>query len=560
MYKTFLTYYLLIQYKVFGLPFIPHVNVELDNGDVITGLRKLGVESFRGIPYAEPPTGDLRFKPSIPLESSIDGFQALDFGDTCYQVNPLGIWDNMRRVGIHTEWITPSLIDGLKSSKMSEDCLTLNIYRPPNLLPNQKVPIMVWFYGGIFQLGSTTIYPGGRFVRDSIKMEQPVIFISVNFRAGPWGFLGGNAIGKEKSSNAAIWDAINAFKWIKKHISAFGGDAERITAFGSSTGAMLISHIMLSKQFKQSPFFTSAILQSGCILPFGSAMGLAAENQFWTFANASGCPIDIPGPKALECLREKPADELYQAQTYDNTVENFFDLSTAFSVWSPRQDNILWSSNPYDIVKNGGFPDIPIILGQNEDEGTAVSIMFATREKNETNAKLRRLFPFGPKDFTDFIEMYSDDPSEGAPFNTGNQNQLYSDFKRSSALLTDIFFTIPRRLVLESSSSNDSPRYAYFASPLHGLPYFGTTHMTDVLWQFYLFRNYVSDAFRKYFISFANNYDPNVNTNLADWEEWNDDKKNMLHIERQGGSLLTDSFRIDKSDYAISHHSMFNTL
>ncbi|VVT56076.1 uncharacterized protein SAPINGB_P004787 [Magnusiomyces paraingens] len=547
--------------SVLSLPFIPHVDVELKNGDVVTGLRKLGVESFRGIPYAEPPINDLRFKPSIPYSKSIDGLEALDFGDTCYQVNPLGIWDYMRKVGAHTEWITPSLIDGLKSSKMSEDCLTLNIYRPPHLPPGQRVPVLVWTYGGAFQFGSTTLYPGGRYVRDSVKMDQPVIFVSYNYRAGPWGFLGGSAIDAENSTNAAVWDSINAFRWIKKNIASFGGDPERITAFGTSTGAQLLSHTMLTKVFRKESLFNSVILQSGSVLPFGPANGFATERQFWTFANASGCPTNIPATKALNCLRSKPADELYQAQTYDNDLSNSFDLAAAFSIWSPRQDGRMWNANPYEIVVNGHTPDIPMIIGQQEDEGTLVSILFATKEKEETDKKLRTLFPFGGQNFTNYIDLYSSDPAEGAPFRTGEKNQLYPDFKRSSAILTDIFYTIPRRLILENTDCNSSPRYVYYSTAFHNkIPYFGSTQMTDVIWQFYLFRNYASNAFRRYFISFANNHNPNINTNLVEWPEWTTEEQQVLHIERKNGSIIVDDFRLEQSGYAISHYKIFNTL
>lgn len=546
---------------VSGLPFIPHVDVELKNGDVVTGLRKLGVESFRGIPYAEPPIGDLRFKPSKPLSTSLDGLQALDFGDTCYQVNPLGVWDYLRKVGAHTEWITPSLIDGLKSSKMSEDCLTVNIYRPPHLPPDEKVPVLVWTYGGAFQFGSTTLYPGGRYVRDSVKMEQPVIFVSYNYRAGPWGFLGGSALDAENSTNAAVWDSINAFRWVKKNIAAFGGDPERVTAFGTSTGAQLLSHVMVSKPFRKESLFQSVILQSGSILPFGPANGFAAERQFWTFANASGCPTNIPATQALECLRDQSAEVLYRGQTYDDNIYNSFDLSTAFAVWSPRHDGRLWKENPYEITVKGDLPDIPMIIGQQEDEGTLLSILFATQEKNETDAKLKTLFPFDRQNLTDFISLYSDDPSEGAPFRTETKNQLYPDFKRSSAILTDVFYTIPRRLILENTDCNTSPRYAYFLSAFHNkIPYFGSTQMTDVIWQFYLFRNYASNAFRRYFISFANNHNPNVNTKLVEWPEWSSDEKEMLHIERKNGSIILDNFRTDKSEFAISHYKMWDTL
>lgn len=543
-----------------ALPFIPHVNVTLDDGQIITGLRKLGVESFRGIPYAEPPVGDLRFKPSIPFEGEYP--TALEYANTCYQLNPMGIWDIFRKVGAHTEWITPSLIDGLKAGKMSEDCLFLNIYRPPKMPADASLPVMVYFYGGAFQMGTTAMYPGGRFVRDSVKMEQPVIFVSVNYRMGPWGFLGGSAIGAEESTNAAMYDAINAFKWIRENIAAFGGDPTRVTAFGTSSGAQLIGHLALSDTFKEDPLFHAVALQSGSFLSSGSAVGLAADKMFWVFANASGCPTDVPGEEALECLREKPAEELYRAQTYNNNLTEFYDIATALMVWSPRPDNILWSDSAYQLVANDGFPDIPVIIGQNEDEGTLFSIMFGTQEKDETNTKLQHAYPFGGKYLKEYIEMYSDDPVDGAPFRTGDKYELFPDYKRASAIFTDLFFTNPRRLFLENTAGcRSSPRYVYWTDAFHDkIPYLGSTHLSDALWQFYLFRNYASNAFRRYWISFANNHDPNVNTGLVEWPAWDDEEQEMLRIGRRNGTIMVDDYRTEESEYALEHLSMFNTL
>lgn len=545
---------------VTALPFIPHVDIELENGDTITGLRKLGVESFRGIPYGEPPVGDMRFKPSVPYEGSLDGFEALDFGNACYQANPKGIMDILRSVGRYTEWITPSLLDGLKNSKMSEDCLNLNVYRPPKTKPDAKLPVIVYVYGGAFQFGSTHSFPGGRFVRDSEKIGQPVIYVSFNYRMGPWGFLGGSALGAENSTNAGVYDAINAFKWVRENIAAFGGDPSRVTALGSGTGAMLLSHLMLSDQFKEDPLFQAVSLQSGSVLPYGSSSGLAADNMFWKLANETGCRIDVPGAQALQCLREVDAETLSKAQNYNHNITEFFDLSTALSIWAPRYDNNLWKKSPFDLVNQGQFPDIPMMIGENMDEGTTVALLFATQTKNETNDKFRRLFPIGGQNLTQFLDFYSEDPADGAPFNTGEKYQIYPDYKRSAAILTDVFFTIPRRLILQNTGCNTSPRYVYYNSAGHDIPFVGASHLTDAIWQFYLFRNYASDAFRRYTISFANNHNPNVNTGLTEWPEWDDEEQQVLHIQQKQGSIITDDYRTEKSDYALERLLMFSTL
>ncbi|VVT54503.1 uncharacterized protein SAPINGB_P004108 [Magnusiomyces paraingens] len=537
------------------------VQARLKNGDNILGYEKRGVESYRGIPFVEPPVGDMRFKHSVPFKGSLDGFEAFDFGPACYSINPYKSFDYLAKAVPLVSWKTPSLLDAIKIADQAEDCLTINVYRPAGIPKHVKLPVMVWTYGGAFQIGSSNLYPGDKFIRDSVTLGEPVVFVTFNYRLGPWGFLGGEAIGAENSTNPAIYDIINAFNWVKENIGRFNGDKNRITAFGESSGAMLLSHIMTSTAFnEEDPLFHAAILQSGGILPLSDAITSNSSNDlFLTFSEAAGCGGLSDQTEALSCLRTKDEKVLYQAQTYDQNLLNFFDLPTTFTVWGPKPDGILWEGNSFKNVRRDGLPNIPIITGNQEDEGTLISLFFLTFNSTATDEKLLRIFPNGGERLNNFLKMYPDIPSEGAPFRTGDANELWPNFKRLSALLTDIIFTIPRRVMLRYSEKNRSaPTYTFWADNLHNvLPYLGTTHASCLIPQFYLDNTFPSRAYRDYFISFANHYNPNTNNGgLPYWPKYTNENLEMLHIMADSGSTRKDDFRRDRTDYALGDLSI----
>lgn len=537
----------------------------LNSGDVITGYEKKGVESYRGIPFVEKPLGNLRFRPSVPYEGSLDGFEALDFGPACYSINPFNIFEYVSKVVPLVGWKTPSLLDAIKIADAQEDCLTLNVYRPAGIPEDVKLPVMVWIYGGAFQIGSSNLYAGDKLIKDSVNLGEPVVYVSINYRLGPWGFLGGEAIGAENSTNPAMWDLINGFNWVKENINAFGGDKDRVTAFGESSGAMLLSHLMTSTAFKkEDPLFHAAILQSGGVLPLGDVVTSTSPNQlFWTFSNAAGCGSEGDQTEALACLRSKDEYTLYQAQTYDQDLTNFFDLPAQFTTWAPRPDGVLWEGNSYVNTEENGLPNIPIISGNQEDEGTLISLFYLTMSSEATDAKLSMLFDSGGERFKNFLGMYPDIPSDGAPFRTGDKNVLWPNFKRLSALLTDIIFTIPRRVMLRYANSNPcrtAPLYSYFADNFHNvLPYLGTTHASCLVTEFFI-DGEVGSAYRAYFLSFANHHNPNVNNgNRPYWPMFDDENRAMLHVSADSLGVTQDTFRLNRTDYIMEDLSIWIT-
>ena len=216
--------------------------VAVANG-ALEGVTAYTVDSFKGIPFAAPPVGALRWRAPQP-PASWPGVRVADhFAPDCLQQSvpyddaPLGV-------------------------KPSEDCLYLNVWRPAGAAAGQKIPVIVWIYGGGFVSGGTSpaIYDGTSFARDG------VISVSLNYRLGRFGFFGFPALTKENADhgdlgNYAFMDQIAALKWVRANIAAFGGDPDNVTIFGESAGGMSVHALLTSPEAKG--LFKRAIIQSG---------------------------------------------------------------------------------------------------------------------------------------------------------------------------------------------------------------------------------------------------------------------------------------------------------
>lgn len=200
---------------------------------------------FLGIPYAQPPLGDLRFRWPQSINTSFTEIrEASSYGASCMQY--------------HTNFT------------LSEDCLTLNVIRPTsgnNQSQTSKgpLPVVVWIYGGGLYTGSTADpqYNLSGVVKVSQDMGQPVIAVSMNYRLGMWGFLQTPGVVAEGSSNAGLLDQRLALQWVQENIAAFGGDPDRVVVWGESAGAQSIAYHLFSYGGRNDGLFRGAIMESG---------------------------------------------------------------------------------------------------------------------------------------------------------------------------------------------------------------------------------------------------------------------------------------------------------
>jgi para-nitrobenzyl esterase len=201
-------------------------------GGTVVGVVDAGIRVFKGIPYAAPPVGKLRYALPQHVVSWSGERAADDFGSSCMQSSP-----------------PRNLPPGSRAAQVSEDCLTLNVWAPQTA---QKAPVMVWIHGGGNQNGSSAVkyYDGGAFARDGI------VFVSLNYRLGAEGFQPHNG-----EANFGLWDQVAALKWVQKNIGVFGGDTANVTLFGESAGGQDTLALMTAAVARG--LFQKAIVESG---------------------------------------------------------------------------------------------------------------------------------------------------------------------------------------------------------------------------------------------------------------------------------------------------------
>jgi carboxylesterase type B len=217
--------------------------VTLSSGTIVIGAALSGVDSFKGIPYAQPPIGALRLKPPKPLNGSLGTIQATGTPTTCPQLFSQANTGNLTTNG------TSALLNSLnslnsphsqKAMNNGEDCLNLNIQRPSTATADSRLPVVFWIYGGGFEFGSTTIYDATELILASVAQNKDIIFVAVNYRSGGFGFLPGKEILADGSSNLGLLDHRLGLKWVADNIAAFGGDSSRVTLWGYSSGAISV--------------------------------------------------------------------------------------------------------------------------------------------------------------------------------------------------------------------------------------------------------------------------------------------------------------------------------
>jgi len=307
----------------------------------VEGLENDGVYSYRGIPYAAPPIGALRWKPPGNPAPWTDTLDATDKPSICPQ-------DAF--AGLPVPGFTPD-----------EDCLYLNVDTP---VRGSALPVMVWIHGGGFTIGEGLQTDGGT-AGDRIARQTGTVVVSMNYRLGQLGFLAHSDLTAESperaSGNYGLLDQTAALQWVHDNIDRFGGDPNNVTIFGESAGAFSVCSHMAST--KSAGLFAKAILQSGsCERPWPTLA--AAEAQGDIFAEALGCG---PEQDVLECMRAKSAEDVLAALP---PGPNFgFNSSEAPSgAWGPVFDGAFFTQQPSDAFASGDFNRVPTILGFTGEE------------------------------------------------------------------------------------------------------------------------------------------------------------------------------------------------
>ncbi len=311
------------------------------------GEKDLAVCSYKGIPYAAPPVGELRFRLPRPPTGRTGTLAAADYGPSCVQNEIFGA--------------------GGKSKSFSEDCLYLNVWRPKTQ-DSLRLPVMVWIHGGGFVMGSGSyeMYRGA-----NLAAQHDMVVVTINYRVGPLSFLALPELAKEdpngSTGNYGLFDQIAALQWVHDNIANFGGDPDKVTIFGESAGGRSVCAQLASP--RAAGLFQRAIIESGrCDDVQTLASGFENSREF---VKKLGCA----GEDARSCLRALPADKL--ATTLGSRRELEF---------TAHMDGWFLTARPADLFAQGKFNRVPVLVGNNRDEGKLFVLMqpggyFASRQK-----------------------------------------------------------------------------------------------------------------------------------------------------------------------------------
>jgi para-nitrobenzyl esterase len=315
------------------------LKIKTDKGKVEGALTTDGqIRAFKGIPYAAPPVGNLRWQPPQPAAKWHDTLSAHDFGHHCIQTNAY-----------------PDMV--FHDPGPSEDCLTLNVWTPTHAKPG-SLPVMVWIYGGGFTAGGTSeARQDGQFLA-----HRNVVIVSMNYRLGIFGFFAHPELTAESphhaSGNYGLLDQAAALAWVKRNITAFGGDPNNITLFGESAGSFSVSSQMASPLSKN--LIAKAIGESGGAFrsnSLGYPTLAKAEQEDAAFALAAFHTSN------LSDLRKLSADDLVKAASaHTNPPPPRF---------GPDVDGYFLPQSVPDIYAAGNQAHIPLLAGWNADEARA---------------------------------------------------------------------------------------------------------------------------------------------------------------------------------------------
>lgn len=322
------------------------------------------VDVFYSIPYAAPPIGELRYKPTVqnePWEGVLDG---TNLPNSCVQ--PMDMF--LGNFTGSTMWNA--------NTPVSEDCLYLNVWVPRTNPPYKDKAVLVWIYGGGFYSGSSTL---DIYNAQYLAAENDIIVVSMQYRVGSLGFLVLDTA--DAPGNAGLWDQRMALEWVSRNIHHFGGNPHNVTIMGESAGAVSVGLLMLCQLCNN--FFQRAILQSGAPqVKWGTMTRDDMIERSMAVASRLGCDRQRDPEYMLACLRAKNSTD---AIAYDI----FISMGFVQFGFVPIIDGVLILHDPDVLLERGSFKKIPLLLGSNENEATFFLIYYFSQyfKFNNTNTQ-----------------------------------------------------------------------------------------------------------------------------------------------------------------------------
>ncbi len=380
--------------------------VRVDSGQ-LQGVEAEGVISFKGIPFAAPPVGELRWRPPQPAPKWTGVRQAAEFGPSCMQGRGFG---------------PPPGAGAPAAQEPSEDCLYLNVWRPAEPAA-RNLPVMVWIYGGGF-VGGSSSSPNTSGIQFA---NQGVVLVAMNYRVGRFGFFAFPALSSERpdenKGNYAYMDQIAALQWVRRNIAAFGGNPKNVTIFGFSAGGVSV-HSMIASPLARG-LFHKAIVESGgsrdSVLTARPMRAdgvdpnypVSAETIGINFAKSMG--IEGTDQAALAKLRALSADDVLRGAPARPGA------NTPSYETTPILDGKLITETAETVYKARRQPRIPLMLGSNSADTAGNRIKARTKDEffaryGQWSAEAKAAYdPDGTAEFAAMVSRANDDFGQAEP-------------------------------------------------------------------------------------------------------------------------------------------------
>ena len=480
-------------------------------GGKLEGTYEDNLYVFKGIPYAAPPIGELRWMPPQPAKGWDGVRPAKEYGTIAPQ-NPMAAGPI-----IHAE------------QPQDENCLFLNIWSPG--LDDARRPVMVWIHGGAFTIGSGSdaMYEGGK-----LASRGDIVQVTINYRLGVLGFLNLNEVTGGKipaTGNTGLLDQVAALKWIKENITAFGGDPDNITVFGESAGAMSIGCLMGMPVAKG--LFRKAILESG------AAGNLITLEEARDIADKF---LEILGIKGddVNSLWALTPEQLLEAELKLREAISLPGEGTRLTATVPIVDGEVIPQPPNKAIREGSARGIATIVGTNRDEFRLFAMMRSGINEMDNDSVARSLKYYLPAEpVTGMIATYEASRKK--------RGEATAPFDLLSAVMTDAMFRISALQLIEAQRDNGQPAYSYlfnWKSPVMN-GFLGSCHALEMGFVFGTYDDMfcgsgpdadrLSQCIQDAWLAFARTGDPSCDS-LGNWPRYGNQRETMIlgeecHVE-----------------------------
>lgn len=428
-------------------------SVKVEQGELV-GTEENGLSIFRGVPFAAPPMEDLRWRPPRPALPWQGRREAQELRSECTQTGSAG-----------------SLIGG-------EDCLYLNVYAPSLVTTSNanSLPVLLWVHGGGYETGSANEMDSSaaNLVSFYVRSGTPAVVVTTNYRLNIFGFLASDALRDRDAAggstgNYGIQDQRAAFRWVRDNVGAFGGDSQRVMIFGESAGAASMTIHMVAP--RSAGHFTRIAAESSIMSPYCARPMEHGEGVYQEVLTETKCAD-------AACLLEKSSAELEAAvQAIPSGTCCNQILAGLFIPWAATVDGVELEEHPWDLLRKGNFNKVPVLHGNNMDEGSIFTTVGLTDGKSKFQEDFLEWFAVMGRDNASTVaELYYQEAQDRAGSSPLHVPAL--GWKAAELSLGDKTFNCPSHFGSAQLYSQGVPSFQYYFTP--SVPILGSCHGSEI--------------------------------------------------------------------------------